>query len=133
MLIEIVVVIIVESLVMLKAVSVEKADGTKRITIAEDMTMMIHGLIATPGNAVLSYPNDVSGYTLFLAPDRKVSVLPAAKEESSLPEVPALDIVRRPFNLPEGYVAEGLVERKQRACLEKTNRLIVLRECASNE
>ncbi len=133
MLIEILVVIIVVGMVMNKAVGVANLDSTKRITIAEDMAMMVHVLVASPGNAVVSYPHDLSGYTIFLAPDRKVSVLPVPKDESKPATLPSLNIVRRPFNLPESYAVEGLVEGKQRACLEKTGRLIVLRECTVGE
>ena len=133
MLIEILVVILVVFLVMQKAVSLAKSDSTIQINIAQDMAMMIHVLIATPGNIVLAYPNEVSKYSIFITPDRKVSVLPVKKDQSLLSKLPAMTIVRRPFNLPQGYSAEGLVEGKPHLCLEKKNRLIVLRECGSNE
>ncbi len=95
-----------------------------KINMAEDLALMINTLVAVPGDAVVGYPGNSSAYTI-IADLSSVLVL--------RPDEPEINHVSRKFILPEGYVTTGVLEEKERLCLEKKEKIILLRECTLHE
>lgn len=93
---------------------------TIKTNVAEDVRMMANTLAGIPGDAVVEYPRKVSELTIIL---RKDGVTVFKKGD---PEHVRVD---RVFFLPAGYEAFGTLEGKERLCLTKEKRKIVLREC----
>lgn len=91
---------------------------------ANNFALMVNTLIGTPGEAIVAYPHNVSRYNLILNQD-SISVI-SPGENQLLWEV-------RKFNLPNNYAAEGVIQEKDKVCLEKKNKKIILRECRADE
>jgi len=95
-----------------------------KINLAEDIVLMVNTLAAVPGDAAAEYPGNSSKYNIILDSS---TVLIFQHDE------PEINHVSRKFILPQGYVATGLLEEKERLCLEKQNKTILMRGCKNNE
>ncbi len=124
MIFEIIAVVIVVSMMISVANSYAQSDKTLKLGAAEDIRMMVDTLVAVPGEGVVAYPHNLSRYSLILDSG---SITLFEKGESEV-----LWITRK-FILPEGYTAEGVLEEKERLCLEKKEKRILLRECKPDE
>ncbi|HLC88518.1 MAG TPA: hypothetical protein VJG49_00630 [Candidatus Nanoarchaeia archaeon] len=97
------------------------SETINKINLANEVKLMVNTLVATPDDAVVGYPGNVSKY-IFLLNSEEVSVfLPGDAEESK---------VKRMFSLPDSYQAAGTLQQKDRLCLRKERRNIILEECA---
>ncbi|PIN73519.1 hypothetical protein COV20_04825 [Candidatus Woesearchaeota archaeon CG10_big_fil_rev_8_21_14_0_10_45_16] len=95
------------------------ADSIKQVRAAEDLSMMANTLAASPGNALVEYPGNMSLYTFVLASN---SVVVINQNER----------VTREFILPEDFAVDtenGFVEKTERICLNKEGRIIKLQRC----
>ncbi len=93
---------------------------TTKITMAEEMRMMMDTLVGVPGDAMAMYPHKVSAYS-FILTKGSISVFGVGEAHNLW--------VAREFILPQGYTAEGSVESVDAICLEKRGIKIVLRGC----
>lgn len=114
---EILVVIIVAAMTAKIATTYGQTESVQAINIAEDIFLMINALAATPGDAIVEYPSNISAYTIVMTPE-KVAI-------SGFTGL----AVERTFHLPDGYRADGVIEKKARLCLEKKGRNILLEGC----
>ncbi len=121
MIFEILVVLFVVYLTTSIASAYGKSETVFKINAAEDIRMMIDTLIGVPGEAVVQYPHNVSQFSFILRADSITVFTPGEAEN--------LWIVR-PFSLPDGWTAEGVVDGPEKICLEKNHKKILLRECA---
>ncbi|MBI4983557.1 hypothetical protein HZC32_02835 [Candidatus Woesearchaeota archaeon] len=124
MIFEIIVVILVVVIVSQAAVGFAKSDTVVKVNTATDLALMVNTLIGTPGDGVTAYPYNVSKYTFILSSGSVMVITP---------DEPEFKRVTRTFNLPKGFSAEGVVENKERLCLEKNAHKLILRECNKNE
>ena len=120
MIIEILVVITAGVITTQIANSYASSDIVERSRIANDLELMVNVLVGIPSDAVVEYPEDVSGYVISLTSD-KVSVF--TKNENLITHT------TRRYNLPEGFKAEGFEEGTKRVCLTKRNKVIFLEGC----
>lgn len=97
-----------------------KSETVTKINTAEDIRMMVHTLVGVPGDVMVEYPKDVSAFNAILRPE-SIAVFQKGDLE--------IKYLTRLINLPEGYTAEGVLEGKERLCLEKKEHKILLREC----
>jgi hypothetical protein len=123
-LVEIVALVILAGVVLGIGVKLGSSETILRNNIAEDLRMMVDTLISVPGDAVLEYPRDVSGY-IFLLNNQKIDVFMKNELESQM--------VSRNFILPLGYSAQGNVNERSNICLEKNYKTIFIRECGIKE
>ena len=104
--------------------SIAKAYGSSesvnKINLAGDLQMMVNTLIASPGDAIVEYPGDVSKYKMFLYQDSVKVYIEGDGEPQQ---------IIRYFILPEGYNAVGSVIEKEKLCLRKSSRDLFLEEC----
>lgn len=100
------------------------SDTTNKIILIEDIKMMIDTLIGTPGDAVVRYPGDVSGYTLILGQSSISGYLTEQGEGSKL---------TRYVSLPDAYQGFGTLQGESSLCLEKKNNKIILGKCGELE
>ncbi len=121
---EIIVVIAVIWMTTEAASGMGRSETTIKINLANDIKMMVDTLVGVPGEVVIEYPGNVSKYTILLS-QSEISVF--IKGESDVKRV------NRAFYLPEGYIAVGSLEKKDRLCLEKKSQNIFLRECKPEE
>jgi hypothetical protein len=119
MIIAVIVVTLVIFMTNAKALSFAKSDPVIKYTIANDIALMVNALLI-PGDVVVEYPKDLSGYNLILT-SSKVSV---HKTDEAF-----ITRVEIPFILPESYSAIGDIEGKKEVCLRKKNKIISLEEC----
>ncbi len=96
------------------------SETIEKITIADDIKMMIDTFAGIPGDAAAQYPGNVSKYTFILS-SSSITVFVSGEGEQK-------QIVRY-FSLPQGYNAFGTVEGKEALCLEKEKQRFLLREC----
>ena len=88
-----------------------------KINAAEDVRMMVDTLVSVPGDAIVIYPHNISGYN-FVLTDGAISVSDAD------------DVwISREFFLPKGYTAEGAVKNINHLCLEKKFKKIIVKDC----
>jgi hypothetical protein len=102
------------------AQSYASSETADKIIIAEDMRMMINALVATNGDAVVEYPQDVFKYSFRLS-QGAISVYTKGEKEQQW--------ISRVFSLPDGYKASGAEFDEGDVCLHKKNKLIILRAC----
>lgn len=117
---ELLVVIMVIFMTMSIAKTYASSETTRKIILANDITMMIDTLVGTPGDAVVEYPSETSKYFFVLNHD-SITVFIKKDLESQY--------VVRYFSLPQGYEAYGTLEEKAKLCLKKENKKITLQEC----
>ncbi len=121
---ELLAVIAVIFMTMQIATRFAKSDAVVKLNVVQDMNMMVNVLVGEPGDAVVAYPTDVSSFSMILT-NNKITVI--TKGESEFKNAV------ESFNLPEGFVAQGVVEEKAKVCLEKKKEVITLRECNKDE
>jgi hypothetical protein len=124
MLFEILIVILVVWMAADRTMSYAKSETIFKINAANDLMMMVNAVVGTPGNSVVTYPVNISKFTLILDSG---SILVMKKGDFEISKV------IRKFNLPEGYSGEGVVEEKANVCLAKENKKIILKECPKLE
>lgn len=120
MIFEILAVLLVVYLTTSIAYAYGSSTMVEKVNAAEEMRMMIDTLVAVPGEAVVEYPKNVSGF-IFILDNAEIAVFEKGQEGN-------LWIIRQ-FVLPFGYSAEGSAEQVERVCLEKKNKKVVLRQC----
>ena len=96
------------------------SETVEKITIADDIKMMIDTFAGIPGDAAAQYPANVSRYTFILSSDSITVLLNGESRQKQ---------IVRYFYLPQGYSAFGTVEGKEAVCLEKERQRFLLREC----
>ena len=106
------------------AVKAASDETVVKENIANEFSLMVNTLVGTPGNAVISYPYNISTYSLILD-NEKVTVLKKGDPEPQN--------VKSSFVLPYGYSGEGVVDQKDFICLQKSKKDLILRECTENE
>jgi len=121
---EVIVLVTVMWMVIAYAERLANSERVAKVSTADNFMLMINTLVGTPGEAVVAYPHNISRYNMILNQD-SISVI-SPGEDKSLWEV-------RKFNLPQGYGGEGVVQSKEKVCLEKKNKKILLRECHADE
>ncbi len=126
MIFEILVVILVVYLTTSIASAYGKSETVTKINAAEDLRMMVNTLAALPGDAIVAYPRNMALFSFIL---RSGSIAVFQQTEARNENL----WVIRTFSLPAGWTAEGTVEGKEKICLEKKDRKILLKECAPNE
>tara|TARA_Y100000310_G_C20645704_1_gene796429 strand:+ start:572 stop:1723 length:1152 start_codon:yes stop_codon:yes gene_type:complete len=97
------------------------SETSDKIILSNDIKLMVNTLIATPGNVVVEYPGDVSRFNFILSSE-SVSVFTENSSE--------LTKARSKFFLPQGFIALGSLEQKEKLCLVKDNKRIILEECS---
>lgn len=126
MIFEILVVILVVYLTASIASAYGKSETVTKINAAEDMRMMLNTLAAVSGDAVVAYPKNMTLFSFIL---RAGSIAAFQQTEARNENL----WVIRTFSLPVGWTAEGTVEGKEKICLEKKGKKILLRECLPHE
>lgn len=101
-----------------------KQDTTLRIYTVESIQMMVHTLAGIPGDALVYYPVNVSDYS-FIIDSSSVAMFKSGESRASW--------TTKNFNLPDSYIAEGVIENAAKVCLEKKERNILLRGCPESE
>ncbi|MBI4980023.1 hypothetical protein HZC30_00530 [Candidatus Woesearchaeota archaeon] len=124
MIIEILAVLVVGVMITKYAVTIAHSETVTKINLANNLQMMMNTLVATPGDAVVAYPYNASKFNLILS-QSSVTV--------TQPNDLNVEKIIRGFNLPAGYEALGVLEQKDKACLEKKSTRIILRECNTGE
>ena len=124
MIFEVLVILLVVYSMFLIAQGFAEGKTVTKVNMAQDITLMAQTLASISGDALVYYPHNVSEYT-FAADGQSLTVF--AKVD------PPLRHAIRNLQLPEGYALRGLIEEKERLCLEKKGRVLTVRECASNE
>ncbi|MBU0459522.1 MAG: hypothetical protein KJ597_03800 [Nanoarchaeota archaeon] len=124
MVFEVLVVVFVVFMVISTAKSYAESDTVIKINAANDFVMMIDVLIATPGDAVVEYPYNLSKFIILIDSGGILIEKPGDSE---------MKRVIRSFHLPESYSAFGGVREIENVCLEKTKKDIILRECDTEE
>lgn len=122
--IELLAVILVISMTFSVAKGMAKGERVEKVSLAEEIRMMVDTLVSVPGEAVVEYPHNVSEY-FFLLDKGSISVFKEGDDK--------VNWVIRNFYLPEGYETVGSLKGKERACLEKKGKNIFLRECKADE
>ncbi|MBI2665530.1 hypothetical protein HYX12_02845 [Candidatus Woesearchaeota archaeon] len=120
MVMELLVVVLVGFLAFRNASLFAEQETIYKNAIADDIQMMINTLVAVPGDGVVKYPQNVTGYNLIL---NENSIVVFKSGESIHKQI------KRIFFLPEGYRAFGVIENKNQFCLNKEKRTIVLDDC----
>ncbi|MBT3836428.1 hypothetical protein HOD05_02490 [Candidatus Woesearchaeota archaeon] len=93
---------------------------SNKINLANDFTLMVNTLVASPGHAVINYPEDLTPFNIVLK-QNSVEVWEAEESTST---------IKRVFHVPSGYKLSGFVETQKEVCLEKTlEKEIKLRKC----
>ncbi len=123
MILEIIIILFAAYSIFSLASKYASSETTNKIIIADDIKMMVDTLLGTPGEAMVQYPGNVSKYTFILS-SSSVSVFIKGEGEQK-------KIVRY-FSLPEGYQAFGTVENRDKLCLTKEKKKIILRECVKS-
>lgn len=120
MILEIIIILVFAGLIFGLASKFASSETTNKITIADDIKMMVDTLVGTPGEAVVQYPGNVSKYTFILSSSSVTVYIKGEGEQRR---------IVRYFSLPEAYQAFGTLEGKGSLCLAKEKKKIVLREC----
>jgi hypothetical protein len=120
MIIEIIIVVFV----VYSTISIANVYGSSKtvnkINLASDIQMMVNTLVASPADAFVEYPGDVSEYKIFLYQDSVKVYIEGDGENQQ---------ITRFFVLPEGYSAVGSLVEKEKLCLKKSSRDLFLEEC----
>lgn len=116
-------VLLVGSIALSKAFAYAQKDTITKTNTAEDLRMMIDTLVGVPGDAIVKYPYNVSGYS-FILNQGSVSVFKKGETKNLW--------VSRSFFLPNGYTTQGNIEEKSNICLEKKSKDIFLKECSGS-
>ncbi len=120
MIAEILVVLLVSYFSIQIAQVYASSETVEKITIADDIKMMIDTFVGIPGDAVAQYPANVSKYTFILSSGSIMVLVNGESEQKQ---------IIRYFSLPQGYTAFGTVEGEETLCLEKEKQRVLLRGC----
>lgn len=104
-----------------------QSQTVQQIRTAEEISMMVNTLVATPGESLVEYPNNLTQYRLVLTSSAIIISLTSGSD---------YDQVQRNFYLPTGYIAQtqgGIVEHTQHVCLSRKDRIITLQICPKPE
>ena len=88
------------------------SDTVFKINTAEEVRMMIDTLAGIPGDAIVKFPYNVSGYIFILEPGA-INIFKDGEKQSSG------KWVTRRFFLPLNYGVEGTLKDSDYFCLEK--------------
>lgn len=121
---EVLVVVLVIFLMVSTAKAFGESDIAFRTNTVEDLRMMIETLVAVPGDALVTFPHNVSLYS-FVLEERAITILKMGD-----PQDKALS---RSFNVPHNYHAEGIVSGEKNLCMKKNGRKIRIFSCTKNE
>ena len=91
-----------------------------KISYAEELEMMVNALVSVPGDALVEFPYNVSGYVVLFDPAQEIIV----RLESETNDMGQ----KRRVYLPEGFTMAG-VSREERLCIEKQQQSIRLVKC----
>ncbi|MBU0457713.1 MAG: lytic transglycosylase domain-containing protein [Nanoarchaeota archaeon] len=91
-----------------------------KINLANDMKMMIDTFVGVSGDAVIEIPYNTSKFVLLF---KESSILIFEKNDLEVKRI------ERKMILPENYKLIGFLEEKEKVCLEKKSKVIVLKEC----
>jgi hypothetical protein len=117
MIAEILAVLLVLTLVYQAVINVSKGEGIESNNIVNELVMGIEAATTVNGNFKAEFPyQNLTNYTFLLSNDK---ILMTGKE------VKLTYLV----NLPEGYLASGVVEKAERLCLDKEGQTIYIRGC----
>lgn len=122
--IELLAVVLIVGITVSAANSLGKSDSVIKTNTVEDFRMMVNTLVGVPGDAIVEYPHNLSKYILILNQD-SISLYVKGEAKHLW--------VTRQFSLPEGYSAFGPVAERERVCLKKTSKTILLKECKPDE
>lgn len=106
------------------ATDLAQSETVQQNRIAQDTAMMVNALVGAPGDSIVEYPANLTQYTLTLTSD--AFIIRKTSEGQ-------YDQTKATFYLPAGYIGqtqEGVIRGKQHVCLERTQRVITLRECS---
>tara|TARA_Y100000310_G_scaffold344364_1_gene456774 strand:- start:13899 stop:14309 length:411 start_codon:yes stop_codon:yes gene_type:complete len=110
--------------VIVSMVKIAKSFGSseqaEKITIAEDLRMMVNTLVATTGDSKIYYQKDTSKYILRMN-SGEISVFNKGDGRETW--------ISRIFYLPEGYKAAGAIRQESKVCLTKQEKIIFLQTC----
>ncbi|MBI2662272.1 hypothetical protein HYX11_02325 [Candidatus Woesearchaeota archaeon] len=120
MIFEILIVLLTVYLITSIAYAYGSSTMVAKVNVAEEIRMMVDTLVGVPGEAIVEYPKNVSGF-IFILDNAGIAVLEKGQAKN-------LWIIRE-FNLPNGYKTEGSTENEARVCLEKKEKKIILRKC----
>ena len=123
---EILMVLIVSYSVIEIALSFARSESVAKANLAGSLSLMVNTIIASPDDALVRYPYNVSSYSFIMDSTHIVVFTP---HDSDLKK----QINSRFFHLPQGYTAQGVVEQKSNLCLDKKNTHLTLRECGAAE
>src|SRR3989338_4152083 len=115
MIFEVLVVVIVAALMISAAKKFGQSDTIVRVTIAEDLALMVNTLVSIPGDAIVKYPINVSKYTIML----DTTFIEVKNEGES-----GITTEKRRIALPEAYQGEGIVQLQEWLCLKKKGKTI---------
>jgi hypothetical protein len=121
---EIIVVLVVAGMILYSATLTANSEKVKRVNLVNDINMFVNVFVSIPGNAVVTLPYDTSEYNLAMGPN-SISIGDITDDIGITTE--------EKFILPKGYDAGGTSPQKRFSCLEKRNKLILLRPCEGNE
>jgi hypothetical protein len=118
---EVVVVILVGYIVFNVSTVFATSQGVLQINAAEDLSVMVNTLIATPSNALVEYQANMAPFRIALNSNQ---LFIEQEDEFSR--------VVRSIRLPQGYSAStqnGILNNIERVCLEKKDKTITLKGC----
>lgn len=119
---EIIIVLLVVAMAFQVSNAFSDSETVAKTNLAHDFKLMVDTLVATPGDAVVQHPLNLSEYSVALSPTQ-VSVF--------LDSEPEANWMSRRFSLPEGYTAQGIVTQEETVCLVKKEREIRIVRCGS--
>src|SRR3989344_5760169 len=91
-----------------------------KISYAEELEMMVNALVSVPGDALVEFPYNVSGYVVLFDPAEEI-IVRLEPETNDMGQ-------KRKVYLPEGFTMAG-VTREERLCMEKKQLSIRLVKC----
>ncbi len=124
MLFEIMIVIVVISLAITYSYRLGSSDSVLRERVQDDIIQMMYAGVSTPGDFVVAYPTNLSEYNLLLSSN----TIYVGNENT-----PARQKQGEKFILPKTYTASGVVDNQEIVCLEKQQKVFLLRSCNQEE
>ena len=125
MIFEVLAVLLIVTIAFKIAIGYANSDTITKINMAKDLGLMVNTLVSVPGDVVVTYPYNVSAYIILFDKNQEIIVM----KKNDTPQNQA----RKKFYLPTHYSASGVLEEKERLCLEKRSTEIILRECSKEE
>ena len=120
MIFEIMIVLLIVGTSFQVATKFASSETVEKVSVANDFALLMNAFVASPGNAQLEFPKDLSAYTITLNQDFVLVYIDGDSEALR---------VRRNFYLPRGYTAFGAVENEANVCLIKERKALSLDAC----